>query len=61
MAHSPYRSSLAFDRAPAGGATFGVSGLLYQNNLMMYDRNRPESLWPQMLRGAAASAASLAH
>lgn len=45
-------SSLAFDRSAVGGATFGVSGLLYQNNLIMYDRNRPESLWPQMSRGA---------
>lgn len=45
-------SSMAFDRAPADGATFGVSGLLYQNNLIMYDRNQPESLWPQMARGA---------
>ncbi len=53
VTHCPLTgSSLAFDRAPAGGATFGVSGLLYQNNLIMYDRNRPESLWPQMSRGA---------
>ena len=49
-------SSLAFDRSHAGGATFGVSGLLYQNNLIMYDRNRPESLWPQMARGARCGA-----
>ncbi len=45
-------SSLAFDRAPIGGAELGVSGLLFQNNLIMYDRSSRESLWPQMLRGA---------
>lgn len=45
-------SSLAFDRSAVGGAAFGVSGLLYKNNLMMYDRNTDESLWPQMARGA---------
>ncbi len=42
-------SALAFDRAAVDGAEFGVSGLLYQANLIMYDRNSPdESLWPQM-------------
>ena len=34
-------------------AEFGVSGLLYQANLIMYDRNSEDSLWPQMA-GAAA-------
>ncbi len=43
-------SSITFDRKPHGGATFGVSGLLWRNNLIMYDRNTNESLWPQMLR-----------
>ena len=53
VTHCPLTgSSLAFDRGAAGGAEFGVSGLLYQNNLIMYDRSNPESLWPQMLRGA---------
>jgi hypothetical protein len=42
-------SALAFSRLSAGGAEFGVSGLLYQANLIMYDRTEPESLWPQML------------
>ncbi len=43
-------SALAFDRSTIGNATLGVSGLLYQANLIMYDRNAPdESLWPQML------------
>lgn len=42
-------SALAFDRGVVGGAEFGVSGLLFQANLIMYDRNDPsESLWPQM-------------
>ena len=42
-------SALAFDRSGVGGAEFGVSGLLYQANLILYDRNAPdESLWPQM-------------
>lgn len=53
VTHCPLTgSSLIFDRSAAGGAQFGVSGLLYQNNLVMYDRSAQESLWPQMLRGA---------
>lgn len=46
-------SALAFDRSSVDGAEFGVSGLLFQANLIMYDRNSDDSLWPQM-RGAAA-------
>ena len=46
-------SSLAFDRELVDGAEFGVSGLLYQANLIMYDRTVDDSLWPQMA-GAAA-------
>ncbi|MBT8398636.1 MAG: DUF3179 domain-containing protein [Gemmatimonadetes bacterium] len=42
-------SALVFDRAPINGAEFGVSGLLYKSNLMMYDRRNQVSLWPQML------------
>ncbi len=45
-------SSMAFDRRVAGGATFGVSGLLFRNNLTMYDRATNASLWPQMSRQA---------
>jgi Protein of unknown function (DUF3179) len=45
-------TSIAFDRSAVGGAEFGVSGLLFQNNLTMYDRNSNESLWPQMMRRA---------
>jgi len=43
-------SSIAFDRSSVGGAEFGVSGLLYRNNLIMYDRRTEESLWLQMVR-----------
>ena len=47
-------SSMVFERDAAGGAEFGVSGLLFQNNLVMYDRapdGEVETLWPQMLAG----------
>jgi hypothetical protein len=53
ITHCPLTgSSVGFDRAAVEGAEFGVSGLLYQNNLIMYDRTGDESLWPQMLLGA---------
>jgi hypothetical protein len=42
-------SSLVFDRSAVDGDEFGVSGLLWQNNLIMYNRRSGESLWPQML------------
>ena len=45
-------SSMVFDRGAAGGAAFGTSGLLFKNNLVMYDRapnGVVTSLWPQML------------
>ncbi len=45
-------TSLVFDRGSVGGAEFGVSGLLFQANLIMYDRNNDDSLWPQMLAEA---------
>ncbi len=45
-------SGLAFDRSVVDGAEFGVSGLLFQTNLIMYDRRSEESLWFQMARGA---------
>ncbi len=45
-------SSMAFDRVTINGGEFGVSGLLFQNNLTMYDRTNQESLWPQMNREA---------
>ncbi len=54
ITHCPLTgSSIAFDRGPVGDAEFGVSGLLYRNNLMMYDRNDEESFWPQMSRQGA--------
>lgn len=46
-------SSLAFDRSAVDSAEFGVSGLLLDNNLVMYDRRTQESLWPQMRREAS--------
>jgi hypothetical protein len=45
-------TSMVFDRTPVGGATLGVSGLLFRSNLVMYDRRDDQSLWPQMKRGA---------
>lgn len=42
-------SGLAWDLYVNGKfSTYGVSGLLYNSNLMLYDR-RTESIWPQML------------
>jgi hypothetical protein len=59
VTHCPLTgSSLAFDREPLGGVELGVSGLLYRSNLIMYDRSDDESLWPQMLRGAACGSQS---
>lgn len=54
VTHCPLTgSSIAFQRGHLDDVEFGVSGLLYQNNLIMYDRSGPtESLWPQMLLGA---------
>lgn len=51
-------SSLAFDRSAVDGAEFGVSGLLLDNNLVMYNRQDNESLWPQMNRAANCGPAS---
>ncbi len=48
-------SSMVFFNRGASGAEFGVSGLLFQNNLVMVDRtasSADESLWPQMLSAA---------
>jgi len=49
-------SSLAFDRSVIDGAEFGVSGLLFDNNLVMYNRQDATSLWPQMSRRATCGA-----
>lgn len=49
-------SSLAFDRQIVNGDEFGVSGLLYESNLVMYNRSTQEALWSQMGRGVACGA-----
>jgi hypothetical protein len=55
-------SALVFDRR-VGGRTreFGISGLLYQSNVLLYDRqpdDGDESLWSQILRRAVTGAAA---
>lgn len=46
-------SSLVFDRDAVEGTTFGISGILFMNNLVMFERNDgEESLWPQMMARA---------
>ncbi len=57
VTHCPLTgSSLVFDRRGVHNNTFGVSGLLFMNNLIMYDRSTEESLWPQLSRGARCGA-----
>lgn len=51
-------SGLVFDRSAAGDEEFGVSGLLYKSNLVMFDRGGEESLWFQMLAGARCGEAT---
>jgi hypothetical protein len=51
-------SSLVFDRSAVGGAEFGISGLLFGNNLVMYDRRSDQSLWPQMNQRAGCGPAT---
>ncbi len=41
-------SGIAFDRSVIGNAEFGVSGLIFLNNNVIYDRREPRSLWSQM-------------
>jgi len=42
-------SVVVFDRTTdLGVKEFGVSGLLYNSNVLMYDRSEKESLWSQM-------------
>jgi hypothetical protein len=60
----PCDSAVAFERTVDGEVLeFGVSGLLYNSNLLMYDR-RPdgdgESLWSQLLGRAIAGPAAAA-
>lgn len=54
-------SCAVFDRlTPVGEREFGVSGLLYNSNVLMYDRGgEPESLWSQvMTKGVSGPAAN---
>lgn len=57
-------SAVVFDRHVAGETVeFGVSGLLYNSNLLMYDRREDagqESLWSQLQCRAIAGPAALA-
>ncbi len=57
-------SAVVFGRAPGGRSlTFGVSGLLFDSNLVMYDREPDparESLWSQLLFKAIAGPAATA-
>jgi len=47
-------SAIAYDRRAAGRVlSFGTSGLLYNSNLVMYDR-QTQSLWPQFSGQAIA-------
>lgn len=41
-------SSRVFLRSAANGADFGVSGVLYNNNLLFFDRSDAPSLWAQL-------------
>jgi uncharacterized protein DUF3179 len=50
-------SSLVFDRQGIGGLELRVSGLLYDNNLIMFDATSDDSLWPQMLGQAVCGPA----
>lgn len=49
-------SVAVFDRqTPEGVKEFGVSGLLYNSNVLMYDRGgEPEALWSQIESGAVS-------
>ncbi|QDU52272.1 hypothetical protein Pan110_46460 [Gimesia panareensis] len=49
-------SSVVFDRrTTAGEREFGVSGLLFNSNVLMYDRGSPqESLWSQLMTAGVA-------
>ena len=53
LSYCPFTGTgMAFDRKAINGNEFGVSGLLFNNNLIMFDRTVNESLWPQMSRRA---------
>jgi len=62
VTYSPLCASVAvFDRRVGGETlTFGTSGLLYESNLLMYDRRESggESLWGQLRAAAIAGPAA---
>ncbi|MAZ67463.1 hypothetical protein CL652_01685 [bacterium] len=44
------RTGVAYERSIGGEVVeFGVSGMLWKSNLLMYNRSEPESLWSQVL------------
>jgi len=46
-------TALTFDRSVLDGAELGVSGLLFRNNLVLFDRGSADrSFFPQMMRSA---------
>jgi hypothetical protein len=45
-------SSVVFDRNTIGGVQLAASGILYMNNVVLFDRSADEALWPQMLAEA---------
>lgn len=52
-------SVVVFDRrTPLGIREFGVSGLLYNSNVLMYDRSQTPSLWSQMKAEGVSGAAA---
>lgn len=61
VTYCPLCDSVAvFDRStPEGVREFGVSGLLYNSNVLIYDRGgRPEGLWSQLMaRGVSGPGA----
>jgi len=46
-------TGMVFAAEGAGDASFGVSGLLYNNDMLLYDR-RTNSLWSQIMKRAIA-------
>jgi len=65
VTYSPLCDSAAVFRRAVGGETLelGVSGLLHNSNLLLYDRRpggRGESLWSQLLARAVAGPAAAA-
>lgn len=45
-------TALTFDRSALGGAELGISGLLFRNNVVLYDRVDEPSFFPQMTHSA---------